>query len=829
MQKKLTLLIFLFTFLSYAQENTDRYKKSENTNTLLFGKISGSIKDATKKQVLPYANISLYLDSVIIDGTISNDKGYFVFNNLANGSYEIEISYTGYYDKIIKVDITNKKNNKNLKIISMESSVFVLGDIEVSDLAPVYENKIEKIVYNAENDLSQTANDGIDVIRNAPLVSVDIDGKISLRGSENVKFLLNGRSSSFLGKDNVSDVLQTISADQIKAIEVITSPTAKYDAEGDAGIINIITKKKAIDGFSGSLNNSTGTRVNRTSLNLNIGKGKFGLSARGGSRYGWPREGENYFSTTSRDSLNNEETQIRNGQYIGNWIGFNGSIDLYYDYNAYNSITSNFSLGGHNKTNEGLDNNTFTDALGEYIYSIADTTDNQDTEYEYTVNYIKKFPEKEEQELNIGIQYGWHIHDDNHSIEQVGVTNNSSDNRIDNTNDVNGNEITIQIDYTHPFGEDNKIELGVKNVQRKTNVDYETFIDNEVEGTLLTYDSLSNIFDYNQKVSAAYLSSSFSLPRKYDMLMGFRYENTIIEGDYNNFYEPLKPIKYNNIVPSIIVSKKLNMFQTIKLSYTNRIKRPDIHQTNTNIDINDLNNIQSGNPDLMPAQTHQLELGFNSFKRGLMTSFFLFYKAKNNIIESYTFLRDDNIFETNYVNAGDNHSLGFNFYGSTTIKEILNIRTSFDLYSYNMETTIQNNTLNRSSLNYNYMINVNLDLGKGYKLESRGFFRSPRQTIQGERPSFSMFSIGAKKEFNNKRGSIGIGMIEPLSKYKTFTTEIEGIDSNGNSFETISTSKILFRSVNIKLKYKFGKINFDPIKKKASIENNDLLEEEGDY
>ena len=636
--------------------------------------------------------------------------------------------------------------------------------MQLSTEAPVYENKIEKIVYNAENDISQSANDGIDVLRNAPLVSVDIDDKVSLRGSQNVKFLLNGKTSSFLNKDNISDVLQTIPADQIKSIEIITTPTAKYDAEGDAGIINIITKQKNIEGFNANLNTSTGTRVNRSSFNLNAGKNRFGISASGGARYGWPREGNTGFETTLFNDLDNVLMhQAKAGSFVGNWVGYRGSMDIYYDFNKYNSIASNIHIGGHGKSNEGIEDVSYDEfnltGEQEFLYSVSDTSSNVDTEYECTINYTKTFPNKEKQELLVSFQYGGHIHDDDKIIRQVGY----EDNIIDNMMDGAGYELTGQIDYTHPFGDENKIELGIKSISRYMSNDYSTSLENEELFTWLTSDSLTNIFDYNQKVSAAYLSTHFNLLNDFGVLIGARYEHTDISGYYKHSYDSFNN-SYSNIVPSLILSKKLNMFKTIKLSYTNRIQRPDIHRVNTNIDIDDLNNISKGNPELIPSKTHQLELGYNSFKPGLMTSYSLYYKARYDVVEAFTFLRDDYVFETNYLNTGDNHSFGFNFYGSTTIKKILTLRGSFDAYSYNMTTSVNDVDLLRSSLNYNYMLNANISLGKGYKIESRIFRHSPRQTIQGERPSFSMMSFGVKKEFSNKRGSLGLGMIEPFSK-----------------------------------------------------------------
>ena len=830
--KQYLFSILLFTvYFSFSQEN--QYRGQQSNNTDIYGRVEGRIQDSNTKLNLEYASISLFQsfsvsekESILINGTITDQKGSFYFDKLEIGNYFIEINYAGYLTKSIDFQITAKKLNKNLKNISLSLEPNLLDDINVSGEAPIYENRIEKIVYNVGNDLSQSANDGIDVLRNAPLVSVDINDKVSLRGSENIKFLINGKTSSFLHGDNISDVLQTIPAEQIKAIEVITSPGAKYDAEGDAGVINIITNQKNIEGFNGSVNTSTGTRVNRSSFNLSAGENRFGVSASGGARYGWPRDGLLSEDNSIYNPMNFLlSRQMKNGSFVGNWVGFRGSLDLYYDINKYNSLTSNFNIGGQNKSNESLQDVIFEELNSPTLeYSVSDTSSNNDTEYEWTINYIKQFPNKEGRELIASFQYGSHIHDDDKIIQQVGY----NDIIVDNMMDGSGYELTSQIDYVHPFGMSNKLELGVKRIDRYTSNNYKTDIDNTDLLTWLPVDSLTNIFDYNQDVTAAYISTNINLKDDFGILLGTRYEHTDISGDYKTDYNSFKN-SYSNIVPNITLSKKLNMFQTLKLSYTNRIQRPDVHRINTNVEITDLNNISQGNPNLKPSKSHQLELGYTSFKPGLMTSMFIYYKAKYDVVEAFTSIIENDIFQTNYLNTGDNHSFGFNFFGSTTIKKVLTLRGSFDIYTYNMSTSINDVDLIRESLNYKYSFNANLKLGNGYKLESRAFFRSPRQTIQGDRPSFSMMSFGFKKDFKNKRGSIGLGMIEPFSKYKSFDTNIEGELSNGDVFVNNRDYQILFRSFNISLKYKFGKIDFDPIKKKASLENNDVLEEDNDY
>ena len=826
MLKKITIIALCVSFFVSAQ-NGRQFGKNQSNNNIIYGKVEGVVKDKKTKSNLDFANITLLKSDSIINGTITNEKGSFMFSDLEPSKYLLQISYAGYEAQDISFEITNKRLNKKLKNILLETSSSLLENIDLTDQAPVFENKIEKIVYNVGNDLSSTATDGIDVLRNAPLVSVDIEDNVSIRGSENIKFLLNGKSSSFLNSTNITDILQSIPAEEIKSIEVITSPGAKYDAEGDAGIINIVTNKKNIDGFNAGINTNTGTRVNRSSFNLNAGKNRFGISASGGARYGWPRKGETSESNIVYNNLGEMiSSQLKSGDFVGNWVGFRGAIDIYYDINTYNSITTNFQTSGQNKFNDYMQDVVYNDMLSVNEFVVSDSSRNKDSEFEWTINYIKTFEDRPGRELMTSFQYGTHIHDDKKEINQE----NYDDINIENEMYGKGYEITGQVDYIHPFSNDNKLELGFKHIGRYTTNDYETNISNVDLISWLPEDGLNNVFQYNQLVTAAYVSGNFNLTNNWGILSGLRYEMTNIFGDYKNAYDSFEN-SYSNIVPSVTISKKINMFKTIKLSYSNRLIRPDIHKINTNTEISDLNNISRGNPMLSPSNSHQFELGYSSFKPGLMTSFFLYYKAKYDVVEAYTTLIDNtNIFETNYLNTGDNHSFGLNFYGSTTIRNVLTLRGSFDLYTYNMNTSINNVNVFRESINYKYSFNANLKLGKGYNMESRAFFRSPRQTVQGERPSFSMLSFGFKKNFNNKRGSVGIGIIEPFSKYKQFDTDITGNNDNGDSYVYARDYQILFRSFNISFKYKFGKVDFDPIKKKAKLVNDDQMEDDGgDY
>jgi len=825
------IILFFLPLICFSQD----YSKYINRGGAqeIKGKIYGKVKDENSKN-MQYANISLMLNDSIVEGLISDEKGRFLFDNIDVGKYVLKINFVGYETQELKdVEITKSNPVINLKTISLNIVSNILEETKLVDEKPIYENKFEKIVYNVENDLSQNSIDGIDVLTQTPLLDVDIEGNVSLRGSRNIKFLLNGKESSFLKGENVSDVLKMIPSEQIKSIEVITSPTARYDGEGNAGIVNIITKQDKLEGFTAGISTSTGTRVNRTSGNFSYGNDKFGISGRVGGRYGWPREGKSSYFRETFDSLGFLQSILEsNGTTIGNWVGHNSSLDAYYEFNPELNVLSSFWYGGYRKTNEGESN--YNSSL-QGNYNVFQESLNSDTELEWTTDLVKTFLDNEERELRLAFQLGRHFHNDEsftgegHGMDLLQVLETDSLS-YDNLSDGTGKEYTFQLDYIHPFSQKNKIEIGGKYINRITTVDYRNIIEtfNWYKNDYIPSETenINDVFTYNQSVWAGYLSSSIEFPRDLSLILGARYEGTKVNGNYQLSDQLIEQNIYHTFLPSFVLSKKLDFSRTLKFSYSKRLMRPDIHYINPNLIFSDSKNIRIGNPNLNPEITQQLELGFSSFKPGFMTSYFVYYKKTDDIIEDFVSIYGDTSI-TNYFNIGTNNSFGLNFFGSIRIPNIMNIRGGGDIYTYNVSSSENLNTYDldvEGSVRfvYKWYLNSTIDLGKNYSFECRGWYRSPRQTIQGTIPSFSMVSFGFKKEFSNKRGSIGIGLIEPWSKYKSFETDL-----SGNNFIQSSNNQILFRSIQINFKYKFGKLKFDPIKGKSGINNNDLKENEG--
>ena len=820
--KKIFIILLLFPLISLGQRGSGRGGSGsdysgfgkKNKSSYFRGSVSGKIIDSKTGKGLEYANISLTNAkwNKVIEGTISGRNGKFSMTGILTGDYIIKINYIGYEKKQVEFKLTKKNPDVKLNDLQLEISSEMLSEITIEEEKPVYESKIDKIIYNAENDDNGANENATDVLRKAPLLSVDFDGSVELRGSKSIKFLLNGKASSFLSGD-LSSALQMIPADEIKSVEIITSPGAKYDGEGEAGIVNIVTQKKIIDGYKASLDGSFGSTNNKNGFNLTLGKGRFSLSARGNAWYSWPRVGtteyrrENWNKELNTnlpipDSLKNILTN--DGSSESQWIGYGSGINMYYDINAYNSISSDINFRGRDfpSTNETTVNYNGIDTSYNYKSNVEAT--NKVTNISWNTDYTKTFEGHEDRELSFSYQIGNKI---KKNITEI--WENDSLIYLKNINNEENLEHTLQIDYSHPIN-DHIIEVGSKMIIRDQEMDYKTDSDSN------DFIFPNEIFNYIQKVNAFYLSSNFQLNNDYSLLLGSRYELTNIKGDWKNSTETPFDTTYHNILPNLTISKKLDAGKSIKLSFNTRISRPNSRYINTNTNISDNKNITIGNPNLSPSTTKQVELGYNSFGRKYQGSYYVYYKQSDDLIES--FLRVENETSiTTYKNIGSSSTYGLNYYGSIKFKN-LTLRSGINLYSYQAE----DNRLTRSALLYSYNFGLSLKMKNNWKAEGFGFMRSPSQTIQGSSTSFSMMSFGVKKEFKNKRGSIGIKIIEPFAKEgnKIWTTELIGEDFNQTSIRTTP-----FRSIGISFRYTFGKLNFKSNSKKSKIRNDDVQEE----
>lgn len=820
------LNVFIFILLLLFLSKNIKSQSLNSFKNLDFGYIKGKIKNKNNIN-LEFATVSLYnnKDNSLVEGTISNSKGKFLFTDIIEGNYRIEISFIGYKDTSIVINKTTNNINNNINTIYLKEDAKLLSEINIEDRKLIYEAKIDKIIYNAENDLNETENNATDVLRKTPLVSVDLEDNISLRGSRNIKFLVNGKASSFFSSD-VNTALQMIPADEIKSIEVITSPGAKFDGDGDAGIINIVTKKKRIDGYKASIRTNIGSKTLSYNTNFNTGKGKTGFSIRAGS-YGSGlsmREGYDIYRRYDWNSNNDTNQLYKIGTSENQFNGYRGSINAYYDINKSNTINTSLSFRGKSKPN-----NTYESVYYTAYNEETDTTFNytkktdQTLKLEWTTDYIKKYPNHEGKELSVALQIGGNINESNTKL------NENNTNTI-NQNDEKIHEETFQLDFVYPLKKinttpienqkrfkkkrkqkniENNIETGFKIINRNREIVY-----SDLESAIY---SNAQQFNYNQLVASGYFSTQIKLPYKIGLKAGVRNEYTRSNSNYNN---SSIENEYNNILPSLTLSKSFSPINSIKISHNQRITRPSIRQINTNVNRTDNKNITTGNPYLIPTETKQYEIGINSFKRVFQSSIQIYYKHSKNVIESFLDTVENGVSKSTYKNIGQSKQNGISLFTGLSLKKI-NLRGGLNLYTYSgKDVNLGYTNWTKPVVLYSYNFNFNINITKRWKAESFAFFRSPSQSIQGTSTSFSMMSIGIKRDFKNKKGSFGFRIIEPFNKNKIFRSDLDG-----EFFSQSSTKTIPFRSFAFSFNYSLGKLKFKQIK--TNIKNDDIQNDSG--
>ena len=334
MKRFYILIAIIFSFI-------DAHAQFGGGGSTIVGRISGTVVDSATKKPMDYVPIGLYRlgGKSPITGVVTDEKGNFRLDGIHPGSYQLSVEFIGYVKKIVSpVITTDGKPDKNLGLIAVRQAATALKEVQVVGAQPLIENRIDKIVYNAEKDVTAAGGSATDILEKVPLVSVDINGNVSLRGDANVRVLINGKPSGATSA-SLADVLKGIPADQIKSVEVITSPSAKYDAEGSAGIINIITKQKNISGISGSVSGGVGTRQNNGNLNLNYNKNRFNLTINAGGNASWPQT-----SLTDFKLVTDTSTTETKGTSKVSRHAVVGSVSAGYEFSAYNSITTTIRL-----------------------------------------------------------------------------------------------------------------------------------------------------------------------------------------------------------------------------------------------------------------------------------------------------------------------------------------------------------------------------------------------------------------------------------------------------------------------------------------------------
>jgi ferric enterobactin receptor len=810
MKNLFIVFLSLFSFAAQAHPNPTEAR----------GQIRGTVIDSLTGTPVDYATISIFRKGSTspFNGVVTDPKGNFLLTGVAPGEYRVAIDFLGYRRKNIdKVIMNTNSQNLSLGQILITPVRSQLQTVNVVGAAPTIENKIDKLVYNTANDLTSQGGVAIDVLRKVPMITVDIDGNVQLMGSPSIRFLINGKPSTIFGA-SVTDALQTIPANQIKSIEVITSPGAKYDINGTGGIINIILKDNKLQGVNGTVNLSAGTRRNNGSFNLNMRKGNFGVNA---SFSGNEQLNSNTINASDNLSYNSQrDTSTRlfqKGSSAFTRGGYRTGLNFNWSITKKDELTASFGYNHFSNHNNGLTNQeqALTSLNNNAIVSDILSLRNSDSRFseksfDYSLEYKKLF-KKADQELDISYTTSFGNNTVNFFQQQDYLNGGFKPSGLRSDNPGRDHQSEIAIDYVQPLTDNFTLETGVKGEFQNIN---NTVATDSLSGFNFVPDANQTYgFKYQNKVYAYYLSATFSMFNKFiDGKAGLRDEYTTISSNFPGAHIP----SYNVVAPSIVFSHKIDKTQSLKLSYAYRIERPDDGDLNPFYNISDPHNIRTGNPNLKPEIGHNYEFAYNkSFAKGANMIIAAFYRYNNNDIQSFTTHYDTlsiegtrypNVYLNQSYNIGTETTEGFNLFGSVPVTGKLNLRTNI-MFSDRITANPGSPTV--SGFMYRLNLNASYEFGKDLTAEIFGNYNSSQRNLQGTRPAFAFYNLAVRKELLNKKISIGLTAADPFNEYIIFRST-----TSGNNFYQINSRQVPFRSFGITFIYKFGKLQVKNDKQK---------------
>jgi hypothetical protein len=720
--------IFLFLTLLFSA-----YINSQENNLT----ISGKIIDSDFNTPLEYATISIY-DSKkqnLINGVISDNSGFFSIE-LTKGLYDLKIEYISFETKTLeKIDV---QNSIDLGIISLSINENLLDEIEVIGEKTEIEIKLDKTVYNIGKDLTLKGSSVSDVLDNLPSLEVDIDGNVSLRGNQSVRILINGKPSGLVGISS-NDALKQFPSESVEKVEVITSPSARYNAEGTAGIINIVLRKNKLAGLNGSasLNLGDPRRVG-ISTNLNFRTKKislFGNIGDNSTKYinGFKNETE-YFTGREKNNFlyeNGERNSERNSNY------YNGGIE--YFFNEKTSFVASFV----NSSSDGLTNTSnLIDQTFDNINSLSERLEDEneiDENKEFSFNFSKKFNDKGH-ELTIDYQK-----EKSFEIESSSILNSKLKPIYERylsekiTTDENQNSELYKIDYVLPIGEEGQFEAGFRRSNQHQKIDYLVEKEDNL-GNYISDNNLSNTLLYNEKVNAYYTQYG-NKKNNFSFLLGLRFEESItnvtqvVNGDNTKK-------KYNDLFPTLNLALELKEDETITLGYNRRIRRARSYFINPFPSRSSITNIFQGNPNIEPTYSNGIDLGYlKRFSQTTINGSIYFRKSTGE----FTFITESTgesvlvngnlvpVIRRTPINLASNSQTGVEFNVNYTQSKLWRVRGNINFFESDLKGEYNGVVYDSKNFSWSGGLNNYLKIFSSVDWQTSLSYRAPQKTAVSNR------------------------------------------------------------------------------------------------
>ena len=762
------LIIFILSISELFSQGRGQWSGSGNSSDFqILMTVKGNLIDSETYEALSFATISIKtIDSILISGGISDENGRFKieldFRKMMSKVREArinntnsqrlgmnlfaEIDYLGYNSKKIKIPFTRENRNIDLKDISFTPNTTSLEEVTVRANKSSLELKLDKRVFNVGKDLSNKGGTAEEILENIPSIDLDIEGNISLRGSQSVRILIDGKPASMMGFDG-PNAFKQLQGNEIDKVEIITNPSSRYSAEGSSGILNIILKKERLKGLNGSVNINTGVPTqNGISTNFNFRKSKFSVFASVNlnqriTKGGGFSDSDYFLSDTTYSSYADRDR-------TSNSLSYGGRAGISYFPNSKNifsfSIGTRFSDRNEDEVNKYIDYDSQSNVIQriERVESSIDKSENLSYNLSYTKNFVKKGH-------NLKFNFSW---SDNISNNTGDYKESVRDLLQDSRSDGNRYDQNIRVDYTHPINDNKgKIELGYKRDYDKMSNNYNAgqWFDDSNYRTIL-----SNVYDYYQDVNAFYVQAG-NKTGKFSYQIGVRYEDTdfyaIMEEDNRE-----QTLKYSNWFPSAFFTYELSENTSFQLSYSKRLRRPRFWDLNPFWGLSDGRFNFEGNPFLEPELTDSYELGFlKEFKSG---NIYVgsYYRYTMDEIERILDVNDSGYSVFKPVNLGFTNAYGIEMNGSFDIAKWFRTTGSFNFFKSETDGQFKNQNFYSSSYSWRTRLSNNIKMFNN-KLEGQITFdyRGPSESPQGRNLSSYGIDLSLSKDiFKNKNGTL---------------------------------------------------------------------------
>ena len=763
------------------------------------GKLIGKVVESPNNAGVSFATIAMLMvkDSSMTEGAVADVNGIFTIENVKPGNYILRITNVGYQTLYVpNIKVATEANVVDLGMLTLVAAAQKLNEVVIRAEKSMIVDDIDKKMVNIGQDMLATSNNLSDLLEKVPAVSLDENGNPQLRGKGNVVILIDGKPSNLYGSD-LPTILQSFPANLIERIDVMTTPSAKYEGEGASGVIDIITRKTKIRGVNGGLRAALGNRNTYSgSGNISYKAGKLGLNASlngQASNTFWER-------SLNRDNFISEVTshleQVGSGDNRNKNVF--GRIGMNYDFNEKNSIEVGINHSRNRGRNSSKMLNTTTRDNSAKIeqFNRINNSGNNGSNMNFSFDYRKKF-DKKDQQLNFTANYSIGESEGESFFDQESLID-SLVRHQQTLRDNNRHSLFLNSDYTWPITPKATLEAGVRS-RFNTNNNTNAFYTLNRENQDYVFDpNISNIFGYNDATYTGFMTFS----QKAD-LWGVRAGLRLT--DYNQDINQISrnrefSVHFVTLVPSLAITRKLNDVSQIKLNYSRRVQRPEADWLNPFTDVSDPRNIRSGNPNLKPEFTHKAEMGYSNYEKDGGWGPSLFVDYSNNAITQIKTVDESGVSLTRYDNVGREMSYGLETdFNRSFFGEKVKLNGSGRVFR--SEVVSQIARIDNRGWSYSANLNAFIKLPQDFRASAYVNYEGPRAIAQGTRQGVFIANMGVRKDFMQKKATIGFN-VQDIFLSRTYKT--------GLRTETYSQNSVWHqtnRMINLSFNYRFGKIS----------------------